>query len=168
MIKNEIDYEITQIIYYKIVCKICQILSFYVGKTTNFNQRESEHKSNCNNSNRKNYNYKIYKTIRENGGWENWEMIKIEKRFVKDKQESLKIEQDYINKLNPDMNTYNAFRNKLEYDRLYSKQYYFNNKEKIKEYYKQYKKLKKLEKASQTVFKSEVLFELLSNINLIE
>ena len=95
-------------------------------------------------------------------------MIEIEKRFVKDKQESLKIEQDYINKLNPDMNTYNAFRNKLEYDRQYSKKYYVNNKEKKKEYYKQYNKLKKLEKASQIVFKSKVLFELLSNTNLIE
>jgi len=51
----------------------------YIGNTTNFKQRKSAHKTCCNNENTNQYNYKVYKTIRENGGWKMFKMIEIEK-----------------------------------------------------------------------------------------
>ena len=47
----------------------------YVGSTTNFTKRKQQHKSRCLNSNEKNYNLKVYVSIREYGVWENWNMI---------------------------------------------------------------------------------------------
>ena len=49
----------------------------YVGSTSNINSRKSKHKYECNNQNRPNYHYNIYKYIRENGGWDSFEMIPI-------------------------------------------------------------------------------------------
>jgi len=49
----------------------------YVGSTTNFIKRKQNHKKNsCLNSNIKQTNLKLYQVIRNNGGWENWNMIK--------------------------------------------------------------------------------------------
>ena len=64
---------------YKIVCKDESVSDCYVGHTTNFPRRKNEHKSSCNNSNSKNYNFKVYQSIRSNGGLDNWDMIEIEK-----------------------------------------------------------------------------------------
>ena len=41
----------------------------YIGSTTDFIRRKSHHKWNCNNENRKEYNRKVYKIIRENIFW---------------------------------------------------------------------------------------------------
>ena len=51
--------------------------NIYIGSCCNFVRRKCEHKISCNNSNRKNYNLKVYKFIRENGGWDSWCMTKI-------------------------------------------------------------------------------------------
>lgn len=50
----------------------------YVGSTKAFRQRKCSHKSDCINVNCRKYNSKIYTTIRENGGWDNWRMVIIE------------------------------------------------------------------------------------------
>ena len=76
MPKNKINYSNTVI--YKILCKETIINDLYVGHTTNFSQRKSYHKSACENPNSSTYNTKLYKTIRENGGWYNWEMVEID------------------------------------------------------------------------------------------
>ena len=70
MPKISIDYNNTTI--YKIVCTDLSNKDIYVGHTTQFIKRKSSHKHNCNNPISKFYNLKVYKTIRENGGWENW------------------------------------------------------------------------------------------------
>ena len=72
MPKGKIDYSKT--IIYKLCCKDVNITDEYVGGTTNFYGRKGNHKGKCNNS-----NTRVYKFIRENGGWDNWEMIEIEK-----------------------------------------------------------------------------------------
>jgi hypothetical protein len=77
MPKKIIDF--SKIIIYKIVCNDLNITDVYVGHTTNFINRKAKHKSDCNNPNSKSYNYKIYNLIRQNGGFENWSMIEIEK-----------------------------------------------------------------------------------------
>ena len=41
----------------------------YIGSTTNFKQRKSAHKTCCNNEKGRKYNLKLYRMIRENGGF---------------------------------------------------------------------------------------------------
>lgn len=53
-------------------------LTYYVGKTTNFTVRKNAHKSCCYNPNSCTYHLPIYKFIRENGTWEDWDMVLIE------------------------------------------------------------------------------------------
>ena len=60
---------------YKICCCDDSTNEFYIGSTVNISVRKYKHKSNCNGN--KN-NQKIYKTIRANGGWENWYMVVVE------------------------------------------------------------------------------------------
>ena len=52
MTLKKIDYSNT--IIYKIVCNDLSVTDCYVGNTTQFRQRKSQHKKNCNNSNSKN------------------------------------------------------------------------------------------------------------------
>jgi predicted GIY-YIG superfamily endonuclease len=66
-------------IIYKLCCKDPEITEIYVGSTTNFYRRKQKHKSTCNNSNDKGYNLNIYQFIRDNGGWENWQMVEVER-----------------------------------------------------------------------------------------
>lgn len=81
-----IDYVKT--IIYKIYCKTETIKECYVGHTTNFKQRKIEHKYACCNQNSKSYNSKLYEFIRNNGGFDNWDFIEIEKFPCKSKEEA--------------------------------------------------------------------------------
>ena len=69
MPSKEIDYANT--IFYKIYCKDDSVKDLYVGHTTDFNKRKRQHKRSCISGE----NRKVYKCIRENGGWSNWEML---------------------------------------------------------------------------------------------
>ena len=72
MPKTEIDYSNT--IIYKITCKDPNVTDIYVGYTTNFIQRKHSHKQSCTNIKSTNYKCKLYEVIRNNGGWNNWQM----------------------------------------------------------------------------------------------
>ena len=71
--------------------------------------------------------------IREHGMWDNWRMIEIESRLVKDKREAERIEQEYIDKLKTDMNTRKSFINE-ETLKEQMKQYRIENADKNREY----------------------------------
>ena len=60
----------------------------------------------CSNENYKHYNYKVYKTIRENGGWKMFKMIEIEKYPCKDRHEAERREHEIMKEYNPSMNTH--------------------------------------------------------------
>lgn len=64
------------ITYYKIFKKD-EPKIFYIGSTLNFARRKSHHKKNVCNKRGKLYWTLLYKTIREHGGWVNFEMEKI-------------------------------------------------------------------------------------------
>ncbi len=72
MPRTPIDYSKTVI--YKIVCNDLSITDCYVGSTTDFTKRKCKHKSLCLKS-----DMKLYSFIRNNGNWENWAMLEIEK-----------------------------------------------------------------------------------------
>jgi hypothetical protein len=134
-----IDYSKT--IIYKIVCNDLNITDVYVGSTTDFIRRKGEHKRKSNNESSKAYNFKVYQTIRDNGGWDNFTMVEIEKCPCNDSNEAHARERYYYELLNAKLNikypnrTINEYRkdnkDKIKEER---KQYYKNNKEKFKEY----------------------------------
>ena len=76
MPRKEINYQNGLI--YEIVCNDVNVKERYVGSTTSFVKRKGSHKSVCNNANGKSYNLNVYKFIRDNGNWENWNMVLIE------------------------------------------------------------------------------------------
>ena len=115
---------------YKIYCKDSSIKDFYVGCTFRYDKRKSDHKGNVINK-----NTKLYKFIRENGGWDNWIMVEIEKtglrlhnpvgnnyfeRYLESGQKLRNYENYWIFELNPSLNTvipHNSIKNNT--NRLY-------------------------------------------------
>ena len=96
------DY--SKAVIYKIYCKDEKVTDIYIGHTTCFYQRCILHKSTCNNENAKGYNIKIYKIIRENGGWENWNMTIIENFPCNDIYEAKERERYWIEKESSTLN----------------------------------------------------------------
>jgi hypothetical protein len=105
---DKFDWENDHVIFYKFICNDLNVTSCYVGHTTNFKKRKSQHQTCCNNSTSNDHNLKIYKIIRENGGLSNWDIVEIDKQICKNHAHAKIIEQEWIEKLKPDMNTYKA------------------------------------------------------------
>ncbi len=157
-------------VIYKLVHKNDQDnLNIYIGSTTNFRGRKCQHKSACNNENNDIcYNLTVYKYIRNNGGWQEWEMVAVE-IYPCDCKRELEIRERYhIESLKPTLNKqfptrgmkeyYEDNREKyLEYFKEYrennrekTKEYYEDNREKRLEYFKEYREVNK-EKISEKV-----------------
>ena len=107
----------------------------YVGHTTNFDKRKTQHKINCKNDNGKTYNLKVYQMIRKNGGWEKFLMLEVEKYPCADKREAERRENEVMKEVRASMNTYNSFRTQAEITE-YNTNYYELHKEQVKEYQK--------------------------------
>jgi len=130
-----IDYSKTLI--YKLVQKDdFNNENIYIGSTTNFTRRKNEHKQACINSNSNDYNTVKSKYIRNNGGWENWLMLELEKYPCNDKNEAKVRERYWIEFFKSNLNTNIPSRQRDEYIKKYRQ----NNKEKIKESGKIYRK----------------------------
>ena len=112
MPKTPMDYSKT--IIYKIVCNDLTIKECYVGHTTNMTERKCAHKSRCNNEKNEAHNRKIYQIIRENGGWDNWSMVLVEKFPCKDKFEACKREREVYEELDAKMNMVRPYRTQEE------------------------------------------------------
>ena len=94
---------------YKISCIDENIKEFYIGSSVNFDRRIRQHKSNCNNLNRKEYCYPLYMFINVNGGYNNWEIVVIkEYKFITKKELEMN-EQYYKVLLKPELNSKNAY-----------------------------------------------------------
>ena len=131
---------------YKIYCIDPNIKECYVGSTCNFRTRKTCHKTRCNNEKYKCYNSKVYKFIRENGGFENWDVIVLKKYpDCKDERELNKYEREWFEKLKVTLNKQVPSRTKKEYRKTsetykaYQKEYKKKNREKQKEYRKKSK-----------------------------
>ena len=128
MPKIPINY--TNTIIYKFVCDDVNIKDVYVGATTDMIRRKSTHKRRCNKIDDKEYNKKIYVSIRENGGWENWTMLEVEKYPCNNLMESSVRERYWLEFFNANMNKVLPSRTDKEYRN--------DNKEKIHEQKQQY------------------------------
>ena len=132
---------------YKIYCKDPEVKETYIGSTKKFYNREQSHKSNCANSNSKEYNTFLYQFIRQNGGWDNFNMEIIEEFDEISKDDLLEKEKHYI-KVNESKLNKNSPKQTMEERKEYFKQdkikqqkkeYRDQNKDKIKERYEQNK-----------------------------
>lgn len=97
------DYSKTKI--YEIVSKNEEIKSRYIGSSTNYKTRVLDHKKRCINSNQPAHNFKVYKFIRENGGWDNWNIKIIEEFMCNNKREQFLREKYWMNEKNCDLNS---------------------------------------------------------------
>jgi hypothetical protein len=136
---------------YEIVCKDVNITQRYIGSTTNLIKRRNQHRSSCNNEKRKNYNQYVYQFIRENGSFDNWVVVLIEKVIdCKDKEHLHKRERFYIEDKKAELNKYIPLRTQKEWreDNRYEinerqREYYANNKDENNEYQRAYRANKK-------------------------
>ena len=117
------DY--TKTIIYVIRCLTLGVIECYVGSTINFTSRKNGHHNACINVKNSAHNYKLYKFIRDNGGWENWEMVMLEQYpECSSKIQKLIREREVADRLGAKLNTIRAFRSneeKLEQTRLKNK-----------------------------------------------
>ena len=119
---------------YKIFCESNNDL--YVGSTFDLNKRKIQHKSNCYNETRPHYHLKVYKTIRENGGWDKYKMEIIKTIEVNNITELRVEERKCIESNNCNLNTYIPNRDYKERNvinknekKKYDKERYLKQKE---------------------------------------
>ncbi len=97
----------------------------YVGHTTNFNKRKSQHKGNCKDEKK---TFKLYLTIRENGGWEMFKMIPVKEVSCTGRYGALREEDNMMTELKATLNTVRAIENKAD-----TREKYHENMRKLKE-----------------------------------
>jgi hypothetical protein len=133
---------------YKICCDDLPFF-VYVGSTKCFRQRKNKHKSSCNNDNSEKHNFKLYQTIRENGGWDNWRMVIIDECGEMSLTQVRIKEEEHRVKLNANLNTHRCHtseeykkeqmkewcENNIDHKKEYDKEWRENNKEHLREYY---------------------------------
>jgi len=129
--------------------KICSDIDehFYIGSTCDsLSGRMKSHRYSCNT---KNANNKVYKYIRENGGFDNWKIILIRECPCENKEQLLKHEDDEVRKYiktNLCLNTNNVVLDVEEHKQSiseYHKQYRIDNADKLKQQRKEYKEANK-------------------------
>ena len=104
------NIDIHDYVFYKIISKDKNVISFYVGSTADgFGARQQKHKASCRCPKAIGYNLKLYRFIRENGDWDNFNMIELSNTPNITKWEARMIEQAYMDDLLPDLNDKNAF-----------------------------------------------------------
>ena len=142
MPKKAMDY--SKCLIYKIQHKDNNDL-LYVGHTTNFTKRKNNHKTNVNYEKGNAYNHKVYQMIRENGGWDDFNMIVIKEFPCQNLREAEAEEDKVMREMKATMNMIRAFHPKEEWcednkEKLqeYRHQYYQDNKEYKIEYQHQY------------------------------
>ena len=134
---------------YKLCSKNPEITEIYIGSTTNKRNRKNCHRTDCNNSNAKGYNRYVYQFIRDNGGFENWDLVMIEDFQCNSKNELECRERYWIETLKPELNKQIPTRTKKESFKIYyeehkeelnkkHKKWCEENKEELNKYYKKY------------------------------
>jgi len=154
----------------------------YIGSTQNFTIRKAQHKSKCINGNE----FLVYKTIRENGGWDCCTMVPVKEIEVESKIQARIAEEEVRIEYNAQMNSIRAYITEderiefnqqrqqtpeyKEYRKEYNKQYNQTEKHKqydrhrkqtpeYKEYMKEYSKQYRLAKKAKLVESPEIKVE---------
>jgi predicted GIY-YIG superfamily endonuclease len=88
---------------YKIACKDDNVKECYVGHTTDMKQRSQRHHTTYNISYLN--HRKVYKFIREHRGFDNWEIIELEKYGCESHDAALMREKQWIDYLGATLNS---------------------------------------------------------------
>ena len=141
--ENNDNTKVYDFVMYKICPKNKDLNFCYIGKTKNFVKRKTQHVRNttCEND-KKHYHLKQYETIRNNGGWSEWEMVEIDKIYGKTNLEARMREQELIDENNANLNSVSAFvceEEKAATKKAITEKYRLENKELLKEQVKKYK-----------------------------
>jgi len=118
--------------FYRIVNINGDVDMCYVGSSSDIKQRKRLHKSDCYNIKKKIYNSKLYRTMRDNGGFDEFKFIEIGYKDGITKNEACIIEEEYRLKLRANLNSCKCILTEAERE-TYSKDWYNKNKERIKE-----------------------------------
>jgi len=160
--------EMEQYFFYKIICNDPLITENYTGHAKDIHKRKLYH---IWDSKRKGKDFKVYKFIKENGGWENWSFVEIERGEYENRKEAQKREQYWIDMNNSTLNQHRAFNYDEDWKKWYenyrktekyitymenhreeanirAKKHYENHKEEKLAYQKEYKQ-KNIEKILQ-------------------
>ena len=132
MPRTPLNYD--NVTFYKIVCKDLDIKDCYVGHTTHLTNRKNKHKTVCNDPNNKSYNITVYAFIRSEGGWDNWDVIPIDRCKCEDRLDVLKKERSYIETLNAKLNQNIPSRTMQEYSKQYREIHQTKIRQQMKEY----------------------------------
>ena len=124
---NPIDYSKT--IIYKLCCNDLNITDIYIGHTTELTRRRYYHKSIYNNPEHIKHNDILYEKIKENGGWDNWKVIMIEKYSCENINECESRLRYLMEELKPTLNIKNKDADEKRKERM--KKYYEEHKEEI-------------------------------------
>ncbi len=140
----------TQYFIYKLVCDDCDFI--YVGSTRSITDRKYQHKKNSKTS-----EYKVYRIIREYGGWENWRMVIIEEcdESIETKRQAEIREEKFRLELQASMNSKRAYLSEEEHRAVkkeHNKEY--NSTPEGKAYKKEYEKTEQC-KAYRKAYKKE-------------
>ena len=113
----------------------------YVGSTTDFIRRKSNHKYDCSHNITKKYNLKLYQLIRDNGNWESFKCMIIKEFPCNNKTELIIEEEKHRKELQTTLNSikcYTTIEETKDTIKNHNKKYNEINKNKIKEQCKQY------------------------------
>lgn len=145
----------------------------YIGSTKNFTMRKARHKQYCNSGK----DFLVYRTIRENGGWDCCTMVPIKEIEVESKTQAHITEEAVRIEYNAQMNSrrayqteeekkqynfecrqrpeYKAYKQEYQKERLQRPEYKAQMKEYMKEYNKQYYLARKAKLADSPEIKVE-------------
>lgn len=154
---------------YQIVCKDESITDSYIGSTTNFKKRITQHRDNVNNYKSRKHKYKLYQFIRDHGGWSNWIMKPIINYSCESQIEVAEHERFYYDSLKPSLNYQIPNRTRKEWQQANrpklnksANDYYHKNKQKCLESQKKWTsknkdKIKIIKKTYYDKNKEEIL-----------
>ena len=134
--------DIDNYVMYKLSPKNKNLKYCYIGHTNNFVFRKRQHYLPCVDLNHSKSHILLYETTRQNGGWDEWEMVEIENFNGKTKLEARIREQELIDEHGANLNMLKAYiseedRNALK--KQITQKYREENKDLLKEQTKKYK-----------------------------
>ena len=137
---EDVDIRYENGVIYMIKHKTDDTKEFYIGSSFEFKARCRKHKTVCNNENSTKYNYKLYQYIRENGNWNEWDIILLYDYPCKNKyqleleeQRAIKGYKSTLNTQVPCRTQQERYKDNKEKILQQNKEYRKNNKEKIKQ-----------------------------------
>jgi len=131
--------DFSKCVIYLITCKDPAVEDSYIGSTCDFKRRVWEHGNYTNNYKRPEHTYPLYRTIRDKGGWNNWNVRILEEyKNCENIHEKRLCERKWIEEINPSLNCRIPGRSKAEWKK--------DNVEKQREYTRRSREKKKKEK----------------------